>query len=126
RAQSVREVEQLGQTLGELVGCEIVCVRAKGGMLPRPVRRVGIGASPSAERLDPPVLDVRGAKRAGEGFTCELRVASRAGEAADVHKQLDVECVQYVDELCARPRRVADGPDGWRITSVGSGRGRLR
>src|SRR5690606_930535 len=74
----------------------------------------------------PPVLDVRGAKRAGEGFTCELRVASRAGEAADVHKQLDVECVQYVDELCARPRRVADGPDGWRITSVGSGRGRLR
>ena len=31
-----------------------------------------------------------------------------------------------VDELCARPRRVADGPDGWRITSVGSGRGRLR
>ena len=102
------ELEQSG---GELLACQVVGVCAERRMLPRVVRRFGVGSAASAKLLNPSIRDVLRRQRRCELARPELRKTTRAREPSHIHDRLDFLRLEHRDELVDRSGRVTDGPD---------------
>src|SRR5262245_13345827 len=72
RSKPVREHQQLEQALGEFFGCDVVGVRAKAGVTPRDVDRVGIRPSSSTETRQPTIEDSVALQIASQRVLAEL------------------------------------------------------
>ena len=72
---------------------------------------VASGAA-AAELREVCVLDAGARERSGEGFAIELRIAARAGEAADVGDAFDLVFGEQGEEVGERMIGVAYGEEG--------------
>src|SRR5438128_23533 len=106
-----RHLEQIAQTLLERRGLRIVGVVPERPPYPARVDVLVVAVTLRAkatERSEMDVLEARAGQRLRQHADVELRVRSRARDAADIDYARDRRCLQSVDQLCDRTRRVPD------------------
>jgi len=83
----------------ELIGGHVIGVRAELLVAPRHVARVGKRLPSAAELGHVDVLDPLGRERKRECFARKMRIATRAGIAADVGQAFDSVLFQQGNEI---------------------------
>ena len=107
----VRDHQQLEQPVGKLLTRHMIGVSAKRRVSPGTVRRIRTRPATAAECGNPLICDSVFEERLAQGRCVELRQTTRPGQSAHVEDCLDLVRPEHVDELVARPRRVANRPD---------------
>jgi hypothetical protein len=81
--------QQLVDRCRELFALHVIGVAAKGGVLPRTVRRVGARFPQPAKILEMAVLNAFGLKARLERVSAEMRMAPRLRNRADIGQAID-------------------------------------
>ena len=110
----LREAEQLLDAVAKVVGGHVVGVVAEAFITERGVWGFGrlLAPAPSSEAFEPNVIDAGFIKAGREGFAVEVRIFSRAGEAADIGQALDAVPREEGEERFEGKRGVTDRIDG--------------
>src|ERR1700687_448483 len=103
-----RDPLEAGLARRELLGLHVVGVAAKRGVAPAEIDRVCPSVAQPAQRLQVPVAELAGVKRARQRGAIELRVVPRPGDRANVHHLLHPVGAEQLEELPGGAGGVAD------------------
>jgi hypothetical protein len=105
------EMKGAGEGGYEIGSLHVVGVAAEAGVAPTGVDGVLFGVAEAAEGFEVDVADAARAEGGRERLAIELRVATGAGNGANVDDALDAVGAEERDEFVERAGRVADGED---------------